>query len=693
MPEIYVTIEQAAELEGMSYKGLASRISRKPDEYKTRAEARPDGGKPRILVALSSLTKKARRAYKEAQHIEGGDAVIEERTGSEEVPWYIGIDLDEYIKKFRQRYYEAVELAKSIQQFLDYADRDRTGFAEEFAARLGMSQRTLYRHSQAYLEASAWSMKLGKQDGCNYDYFKVLALCRKPKETFTFPSLEDEAKVFIENLWFDKRFARNKGTVDMLYTAMRKVASAEGWDYPSYQTVARYVRYLMKVKHLESARYLVENGERAYRNKKLRKASQDAQSVPVLGLVQGDGHDFDIWVEHTYENGKRTAIRPVLIGWIDTRSRCLLGDIICVTPNAQAVKQSVLNMIYGEPGGVPQWLKIDNGKEFTAHTLTGRKRTERMSLDSETKGFYKSLGIQDDFRSLPYEPWGKPMIERFFRTLINRFQKWVLSYTGTLTGSRTTDKVKKNIPAMLERGELMTMDELCQLWRQWRDEEYHMRDHRGLRDQGEEWVKPIEVFHNAERYVKPVPPRSFAASLLMHAEEEVRVYNIGIKRFGYEYRAPELDPYIDKKVNIKWDENDVTRLHVYDPLTGNKICVAESQELLRIAPHVPQKALEEHKAAQNRQIKAEKERLKELTMTLEERIGQHAAASDRMAGLFIGGSGSTGKPAKSSKVVALPADKQYKEDTRSKKSRPAAVENDYYQKIADKALEKLKELG
>ncbi|UQZ83294.1 hypothetical protein SK3146_02481 [Paenibacillus konkukensis] len=691
MTDVFVSLEDAAGYEGISYEAIKKKVQRNPALFNVRKEPVSSGGKPRILVALSSLSKKARRAYKEAQNIEGGDeVVIEERTNSDDVPWYIDADLDEYIKKFGKRYYEAVELAKHIQEFLNYADRDRTGFAEEFAAQLGMSQRTLYRHSQAYLEASAWALKLGKQDGKNYDYLKVLALCRKPKETYTFPSLSEPMKAWIENLWFDKRFAENQGTIDMLYTKLQQVASTNSWDYPSYPTVARYIGYLMEVKRYKNAHYLAEKGERMYRNKKLRKALQDMKSVPVMGLVQGDGHTFDVWVEYTYPNGKKTAIKPILVGWIDTRSRCIVGDIICHTPSAQVIKQSMLNMIYNEVGGVPQWIKIDNGKDFTAETLTGRKRTERMSLDSEAIGFYRSIGIQDDFRSLPYQPWGKAAIERFFLTLINRFEKWLLSYTGTLTGSRTSSKIKKDIPGMLERGELITMDELCTLWRKWRDEEYHTRKHRGLKDQGEQWHTPLEVFQNAERYFKAVPPRSVAATWLMQAEERVRVYQVGIRRFGYEYRAPELDAYIDDYVNIKWDANDVTRLHVYDRITGAKICEAESQELLQIAPRAPQKALEEHKRAQNQQLKADRQRLKELTTPLEERIGQHIAAEDNMAGVFIG---QTAK-GKAPKVVALPQDKQYKEDVRSKKAaRPAAVENDYYQKRAEAALAKLKELG
>ena len=688
MAETYIPLDDAASYEGIAYKGLTSRISRNAQSFKTKTEPSPSGGKDRVLIALSCLSKKARRAYKEAQQIQGEDVVIEEHTESDEIPWYVTVDLDGYIKKCSEHYYSAVQLSKGIQEFLNYADQDRTGFAADFANSLGMSQRTLYRHSQIYLEASAWALKLSKQDGKNYDYLKILALCRKPKETYTFPSLSAEVRAFIENLWFDQSFAQNKGTIDMVYTKLRQIASAKAWDYSSYPTVARYVGYLMDVKRLKNAHYLAGHGDRAYKNTKLRKAAQDPKSVPVMGLVQGDVHTLDVWVKYVFPNGKVTAIKPNLVAWLDTRSRCIVGDLFCLTASAQVIKQSVINMVYNEIGGVPQWIKIDNGKEYTAETLTGRPRNERVNLDSEVTGYYASIGIQDDFRSLPYEPWGKAMVERFFLTLINHFEKWVTSYTGTLTGSKTAGKVKKDIPGMLERGELMTMDELYKLWAKYRDEVYHTDVHRGLKKQGEPWHTPLEVFKNAEKYFKAVPPRSFTATLMMRSKDKVTVYNQGIKRFGYDYRATELDVYIGDYVSIKWDENDVTRLHVYDRITGNKICEAESQDLLQIAPRVPQKALELHKQAQSHQIKAEKERLKDLRTPLEERIGQHVDSPGEIAGFFFKNEGST-----KSKVVALPQDKQYKEDTRNKKARPVVVENDYYQKRAEKALEKLKELG
>lgn len=690
MGEIYITLEEAAGLESVKYNTMIQRIKRNPKAFRTKTEPTSGSGKDRVLVALSSLSKKARQAYKKAASIESVDVVIAEHTDTEEMPWYIDADPAAYIEKNGKAYYEAVELAKVIREFLNYGDRDRTEFAASFAEAHGMSQRTLYRYAQSYLEASAWAMKMSKQDGNNYDFFKVLALCRKPKQKNTFPSLTPEVRTFIENLWFDPAFAQNNGTRDMVYGQLLKVGSANSWDIPSYPTVARYIDYLMNVKRGKNARFLAEKGVREFKNRLMVKASRNTKALPVMGLVQGDEHTFDVWVKYTYPNGKTRAIRPQLVAWIDTRSRCIVGDVICVKANSQVLKQSLLNMLYGEIGGVPEWLLIDNGKDYTAETMTGRKRNERVSFDSETKGFYRSIGIQDDMRSLPYQPWSKAQIERFFGTLISKFEKWVASYTGTLTGSKTSAKVNKDIQKMLERDELLSLDEFYELWKQWRDE-YHRSFHSGLKDQGEKWHTPLEVFQNAEeRYIKAPPPKSYATILMMKAER-VLVRNIGIKKFGFEYRADELCHYIGEKVGIKWDVNDVTKLYVYKD--GEKICEVYSQELLLIAPKMPQKALEEHLKMQKRQLRQTMDELAYYTTPLEERDPNYQGYGNDVAGFIF--KNENPQKAASSKLVALPDDKQFRDELRSRKSakNDSADPDDFYQKQAEKALAALRKLG
>ena len=244
MSEIFVTLEEAAVFEGVVYETMKKRIQRNPGGFRVKSQPREGGGKDQVMVAVSSLTPKAKRAHKAAQKIDGGDAIIEQRVNT--TPWYVDVDLNWYIETHKKQYYEAVELAKQVQQFVEHDEAERTAYADETALKLGVSQRTLYRYAEGLLEANAWALKMEKEEGKNYEYFRPLSLCRKPRDSHTFPSVTDEQRALIENIWFDERFARNLGTVEMLYTKFTSVASEREWpSCPSYSTVARYVSYLM----------------------------------------------------------------------------------------------------------------------------------------------------------------------------------------------------------------------------------------------------------------------------------------------------------------------------------------------------------------------------------------------------------------------------------------------------------------
>ena len=240
MPDVFIALEEAAAFESVSYKTLTQRIYRNPQQYKTKSQAREGGGKDQVLISTSSLSAKARKAWRAAQKVEGSEVIIDKRA-QEAVPWYVTADLNQYTEANKKRFYEAVELAARVQDFIDYDGPDRTGYAERYALGLGISPQSLYRYMKNVLEANAWALKLEKEDGKSRDYFRALALCRKPKETGTFPSLTDEQKAIIENIWFDKRFAANLGTIEMLYERFELEAERREWEeYPSIKTVARY---------------------------------------------------------------------------------------------------------------------------------------------------------------------------------------------------------------------------------------------------------------------------------------------------------------------------------------------------------------------------------------------------------------------------------------------------------------------
>lgn len=315
MAEVYVTLSEAAELEGVQYQTMARRTQRNKKNFVTKTEKSETGGRDVVLVAVSSLSKQARNAWKEREKLKSFTEEFQDKKEDEqkpEVPWYVNTDVDWYIENYKERYYKAVELGNVVRKFLQYDEGDRTKYAEEFAQKyLGKGQRTLYRYTKAYLEASAWADKLEKEDGAGREFFKVLCLCRKPKETGCFPSIKPEVKQVIKNIWFNEDFARNQGTREMLYEKLTAIANINKWEkIPSYQTVTRYISYLMEDEGMRNAWFLASRGTREYKNKVMVKGSRDTKGLQVMQIVMGDEHTFDCWVSYKQPNGKVIAINP-----------------------------------------------------------------------------------------------------------------------------------------------------------------------------------------------------------------------------------------------------------------------------------------------------------------------------------------------------------------------------------------------
>ena len=180
MAEILVTLKEAAEIEGIRYNSLVQRIKRNTETYNISKKTVTSGVKANTLIALSSLSPKAKAAYAERVKLkklaEKGDSDKAEPL-KEEKPWYVDCDVDWFTEVHKKEYYKAMELGNIIREFLDYDEAGRTEFADTFAAeRLGKDKRTLYRYTKAYLTASAWADRLHKEDGGNYECFKVLCL-------------------------------------------------------------------------------------------------------------------------------------------------------------------------------------------------------------------------------------------------------------------------------------------------------------------------------------------------------------------------------------------------------------------------------------------------------------------------------------------------------------------------------------
>ena len=117
----YVSLEEAAELEGIKYNTLVQRIRRNTSSYDTKAEPSASGGKELTLVAVHCLSKLGQNRWKEREKLKemaetAADLPEEETKGQD--PWYVNADYEWFEHQYKTKYYKATELGNVIRRFL-----------------------------------------------------------------------------------------------------------------------------------------------------------------------------------------------------------------------------------------------------------------------------------------------------------------------------------------------------------------------------------------------------------------------------------------------------------------------------------------------------------------------------------------------------------------------------------------------
>ncbi len=673
----WVSLKEAAELEGLLYDTVKKRMQR--GLYITDNKSNPLGGQDNIYIDVSSLSLPAQAKYKRREQAEIDKQRLKRLIESGEPPWYVTYDFSLYYENYKATYQKAQGLAAVIEKYLRESaehHKTKTEFCEEFVKNnLSISSKQFRRYLKKYKEAISWAGVKENENGDSYDYFRIMALCPPPKKG-KHTKLTPELMADIENLWASEKYHRNLQSIQLLCEDLWDRIDKRGGEYkPSYNTIRRYCIQLMY--SYSDCQTLLQKGERAFRGEKMLKCRRDIKSLKVMECVMGDAHTFDCWIEVTTENGTKTAARPYLVGFIDVRSRALVGWGICLQPDAEAIKQVIIHMIYAKKDsqfyGVPRVVYIDNGKDFTAETLTGRKRKVRFDIDGEIKGFYKSIGIETDMRALPYHAWVKGQIERAFGTIISRFTKRIDSYTGTLTGSKTAGKVFKDIPKMLERGQLMNITEFSEAFQRYLAEDYHIRKHSGLKEDGAKVPTPEWVFENEERYMKAAPPIEYAITLLGKCDTRT-VYNYGVTIENITYSSEELARFIGEKILVRHYKKNLGFVCCFT-ISGEHICNAYTAERINPLAELGDETLTEHLKAQKRHEKRVKADISLLRMPYSEREMQVPELSEEPQ-----------------KIIAIPQDRQWSERKKKEREKQEQKTNEFMRRQADKAFRRIENL-
>ncbi len=250
--------------------------------------------------------------------------------------------------------------------------------------------------------------------------------------------------------------------------------------------------------------------------------------------------------------------RHNISGVIDIFSRRLK---LLVSPTAKADAHAALIRRSIIDWGVPEIIKMDNGKDYTANHIT-------RVLDG--------LEITQSLCA-PFSPEQKPFIERALGTFSHDIVELLPGYIGHNVADRKAVEARRSFSQrLMKQGEdpvdiNMTADDFQDICRRWVDAVYHYNKHSGLNGKtpaqtAREWKEPVRKIKDERALDILLSPAPAGDGLRIIGKK-------GVKIGGGYYIAPEMAGHEGQRVSVLLDITDFGAVYVYEQ-SGTFLCRA-----------------------------------------------------------------------------------------------------------------------
>jgi hypothetical protein len=350
-----------------------------------------------------------------------------------------------------------------------------------------------------------------------------------------------------------------KHSAKTCHDATVRQATTNGWQWPnSYTATTRWLR-----EHENKANAcLHRDGRTQYARRHMPYIEIDYTVLQPGERYVFDHSQADFWCGDG-DTGKRgnTQIRPWITTCVDARSRVLTGWHWGPVPHQDAIV-ACMRMAFKE-WSIPTRVHIDQGRDFTSELLTGVTKPERRRLrkqhgpdwrdviahqtDVFWLGVLGELGVQIS-EATPYHPWAKGLMERWYSTMHNDFDKTFTTYCG-----RSSETKPDCVEQLRQGDDVPTLDQVRARFAEY-VQLYHLRPHRGL-----EGLSPQAVWNTATRLRKA---KDTELTALLQARGVYRVgangvrFRIGGAAYGYGATSSRLRQYAGRDVFITLDPAD-----------------------------------------------------------------------------------------------------------------------------------------
>ncbi len=232
--------------------------------------------------------------------------------------------------------------------------------------------------------------------------------------------IDDYVFGIFENFYLDQSRKSVRKCMELTELQLRNRDMADLLPLPSETTFAREVGRSIPVPVLKYYRF----GDKAMRDEcglYIKRSYRDLNSNDIWVC---DNHTFDVFI---HEEGVKKPARVYLTGFLDVRSRKMVGWHVTAAPSSDATLAALRRGI--ERYGIPKVIYSDNGREFLTHDIGGRGFRRSARTDGhEPPTILQNLGIE--FRTAMVRNARAKIIERAFLDVKNDFSRLFEGYTG-----------------------------------------------------------------------------------------------------------------------------------------------------------------------------------------------------------------------------------------------------------------------
>ncbi len=349
---------------------------------------------------------------------------------------------------------------------------------------------------------------------------------------------------------------------------------------------------------------LKRHGEKALKDTFLPSILRDDSDIKPGDVWISDGHTLNFMVIDP-DSGKPRRLN--LIAFFDWASRMIVGATVDWTESTQAIADAFRNgVLY--TGYTPKLVYVDNGKAYRSKYFGGISLAR---YEAQVTGIFARLGVELSF-AIPYNARTK-IIERYFETLNNQFEKWMPGYCGESIDKKPA-RMRRNEKLMQSYSvkDILTVEQAILALEGWNLKYYGLSYHRGIK------ARPMEVLESAN-----IPPsRHISEERLNHCMlvSDDRIMNKeGVQLHGILYWDANMLDYVGNKLTLRYSIRDRRYVKVYNK-RGDYIATARARDHVHAMVKLSDDALKDGKKLQKqiKEIKRHQRRIKESTAAIAE---------------------------------------------------------------------------